>query len=327
MSYKVKVFHGSGLLFPKVLKKNSLDLMESLGGPIDVLGPPGKKSVVVRADTVEIRVQGFVTLLESRDRTLILCADGGSGASRVVSKLPEMFSSDFRHLVVGMSDSSLYALFAFIRGFAYGMYGVNLVDDRLALVDGLDFAERYIQNSDQRFLRFQGIKSVGSGKISDDLYTLLPVSIRPLTQLSGKFRMEVVEYLRSRRVCLMVDDGYPPQDLNWLGFYEDLSLMTDFIEAVAEGEGALCFGPVPGVKFEKVHRSRFGEPLPAHRQIIEMLQTLDITCPVFCDVHFGHHSVLGAPPVIPVGAKVSLKQVQSELHIDGKEDIAFGGKV
>jgi len=332
--YGVILWHGSGLTSPIALQQRVSWFKSALGSKVRRYGIKPHSSPIVtdggdNAENAADLADEFLELLDSDDRRMIICADGGSGAARIAHHMCNGLITQERvteNIVIGASDSSVYVLWATISSLAMGFYGVNFMGSQEALIEGLQRVREWVEHPEKRMDAFVDVQNVSSVRPSSEPYTVIPMCLRTLNQITGPVRQLTLRYLKSQRCFLLVEDAYPAGDLNWIGFYEDLTHMAPFIEAVAEGGGAIGFGPVPGIA-DRLTMTRIGydfDPPSTAGLVRDALRWLGVQIPAFCNVAFGHHAPDYSGLVLASGARAKITFKEDCLVLDEREGNAFG---
>jgi len=333
--YDVTLWHGSGLTSPTDLR-NQVSWAESgLGVKLRIHGNKKRSMPLVLSSrkkslTPQELAKAFVELFDHDSKRMVICVDGGTGASRVAQyMMPAVLSpSDDlgEHIVVGASDSSVYTLWATLMHAAVGFYGVNFMGSRNVLLEALYRVREWVEEPNKRIEAFFHVQNITDVPLEKTPYTVVPACLRTLIQITGPMQRLLLNYLSSKPCLLLVEDSYPAGDLNWIGFYEDLTCLAPYIHAVAEGGGAIGFGPVPGAATRE-GLAQMGydfKPLSTAGIVRDTLRWLDVQIPALCNVCFGHHSPDASGLVIASGARAKVSLKDNCLVLDEREGNALG---
>lgn len=318
---RLVIWHGSGLNDPYALKRQVAKVARYIGVDPPVVGQTVRRSTVVRGSCAET-AQDFLTLMRGHEQ-FIVCADGGTGASRVIRHLFDVLPAQttaFRaseNVVIGHSDSSVYVAAAHLFFGASGFYGRNLLEPFDDVINAFQEAYGTLDRPTSHTHNFTGVKQAGPA-LAEESYVLFPVCLRPFTSVSGRFQLAALRYLSANRCLFMVEDAYPQGDLNWIGFYEDLTRLMPYLEAVGEGGGAVAFGPVPGS--DKTPGGEwYGPRIDEHTLVTEALECAGVNIPAFSGVRFGHYVDAGSKNLVAFGLKAEVKFKDGVLTVSGQE--------
>jgi len=196
----------------------------------------------------------FLSILKRSDGDdVILFADGGTGAARTT----RYFSGDTlitrggrldHPMVMGFSDASVYPLMAWLWGYRNCYHGPNVVDFGAMDAEGLRdmyglLTQATVPNSNVTFHSAEIVN--GFGRPQPKTYKLVPVCPGTLRQTSRRVKQALVDRLQRDPSVLMFDDAYPNNAVGTLALYEDLTALTEVVEALAISDGILAVGSVP----------------------------------------------------------------------------------
>jgi len=264
----ITVFVGSNL--PKLgdLRRSVLcEVMEDVG--ISPTFPIIDKSPFLYGDPRKIAKEFLSTIRCAQSTDIVIIADGGTGAARVMYHL---FVERDRTIVVpsctvqGYSDACLYPMYAFVvENMKRCFYGPNFIDEDF--VPDVEEVEAHIE--------FDTAES--NWAPPDTPYKLFPACTRPLLQVPGLFYDQIIEYFKINRVLLMLEDNYPEGESGDIAFYEDLTSLLPYLQAVELGGGAVTFS---------------SDSLEAVKLYCT---SMNISVPFFVNVKFGHSDMCVAP--------------------------------
>lgn len=180
----------------------------------------------------------------SRD-DIVLCANGGTGAARVTYYYKDRVAADgdVRSPVMGFSDAFVYPLMAWLWGYTNCFYGPNVVDFSNHVVLS-KVRKRDVKLEPVLFDRADIVN--GWDDQCAGQYQVVPVCSGTLCQVSRAVQLTIMRHLRNTPSILMLDDNYPDNEMGALALYEDLTMLYDIVEALADGGGVLTVGSVYG---------------------------------------------------------------------------------